>query len=179
MIDQVTTFMREKQLALPHHRILAAVSGGLDSVALCNILSRLRYAFAIAHCHFGLRGAESDADELFVKKLAKKYRVPFFSERFPTVAFAEEQKVSTQMAARTLRYAWFEQVRREQGFEAVATAHHLTDNAETVLLHLTRGTGLAGLHGIPARNGPIIRPLLCLTRAQISAYFSQHRLAWR
>ena len=179
MIDKVATFIHEKRLALPHHRILAAVSGGMDSVALCDILSRLRYAFAIAHCNFGLRGEESDADELFVKKLAKKYKVPFFSEHFPTAAIAAEQRVSTQMAARTLRYAWFEQVRLEQGFEAVATAHHLSDTAETVLLNLTRGTGIAGLHGIPARNGTIIRPLLCLTRAQISAYVSEQQLIWQ
>lgn len=179
MIETVAAFIREKQLASPPDRILAAVSGGIDSVVLCDILSRLPHAFAIAHCHFGLRGEESDADELFVKKLAKKYQVPFFSKHFPTSAFAHAQKVSTQMAARTLRYTWFEQLRQEQGYAAVATAHHLSDTAETLLLNLTRGTGIAGLHGIPSRNGAIIRPLLCLTRDQIWAYLREHRLPWR
>jgi tRNA(Ile)-lysidine synthase len=179
MLEQVSSFIRDRQLASPHHRLLAAVSGGPDSVVLCEVLSRLEFDFAIAHCHFGLRAEESDADEIFVKKLAKKHKVPFFSEQFQTQAFAEEQKVSVQMAARTLRYAWFEQIRRQHGYDAIATAHHRTDTAETVLFNLTKGTGIAGLHGIPARNGHVIRPLLCLTKDDILTYLKEHQLDWR
>lgn len=179
MIHSVAAFIREKQLAQPHHRLLAAVSGGIDSVVLCDILLRLRLPFAIAHCHFGLRAEASDADEVFVKKLAKKYGVPFFSKHFHPKALAAEQKVSVQMAARHLRYAWFEQLRQQKGYDAVATAHHRNDSAETLLLNLTKGTGIAGLHGIPVRNGHVIRPLLCLTKAQVRAYAEKHHLAWR
>jgi tRNA(Ile)-lysidine synthase len=179
MIDKVSSFIQKQQLALPHHRLLAAVSGGIDSVVLCEVLSQLPYAFAIAHCHFGLRGEESDADESFVKKLAKNYGVPFFSKYFQTEAFARAEHVSVQMAARTLRYAWFEELRRQQGFDLVATAHHLNDSAETLLLNLTKGTGIAGLHGIPARNGSVIRPLLALRKEEIVTYASTHGLTWR
>lgn len=148
-------------------------------MVLCEVLHQLKYTFAIAHCNFGLRAEEAEADQVFVKKLAKKYNVPFFSENFNTSAFAEQEKVSTQMAARTLRYQWFEQVRQQEGYDYVATAHHSNDTTETILLHLTKGTGIAGLHGIPPKNGHIIRPLLSVTKDEIYDLVTSQQLVWR
>ena len=179
MIDKISDFIQEQGLCGPQHRLLAAVSGGIDSAVLCDALSRLGFFFAVAHCHFGLRGEEADADETFVKKLAKKYKVPFYSEHFRAREFAEAQKVSVQMAARTLRYAWFARIRQQEGYDFIVTAHHSNDTAETVLLNLTKGTGIAGFHGIPARNGSVIRPLLCLNKAEIQAYVAKRGLVWR
>jgi tRNA(Ile)-lysidine synthase len=179
MMDKVLAFNDQHQLFTPSDRLLAAVSGGIDSVVLCDILSCLKISFALVHCNFGLRGEESDADELFVKKLAKKYEVPVFVEHFSTQQFAGQEKISIQMAARYLRYDWFEKIRQQQGYDWIATAHHHNDAAESILLNLTRGTGIAGLHGIPAKVGHIIRPLLSLTKDDIYDYVTARQLSWR
>ncbi|KAA9327348.1 tRNA lysidine(34) synthetase TilS [Adhaeribacter soli] len=179
MLDKISAFIKENELAAPGGKIIIAVSGGLDSVVLADVLHKLKYEIAIAHCNFGLRGEESEADELFVKKLAKKYEAPFYAEHFSTQAFADEHKLSIQMAARQLRYAWFEKLRQDLGYDFIATAHHQNDTLETILLNLTRGTGLAGLHGIPPKNGHIIRPLLCMAKDDLYDYLVQNRLAWR
>ncbi|HEY4650051.1 MAG TPA: tRNA lysidine(34) synthetase TilS [Pontibacter sp.] len=179
MLQKVSGFIQAHALCQPESRILAAVSGGIDSVVLCEVLHQLKYTFAIAHCNFGLRAEDAEADQLFVKKLAKKYDVPFFTENFNTRAFAEQEKLSIQMAARTLRYSWFEQVRQQENYDYIATAHHSNDLTETILLHLTKGTGIAGLHGIPAKNGHIIRPLLTVTKDDIFEYVTERRLIWR
>ena len=179
MTDKVLAFINQQQLFDGTDKILATVSGGIDSVVLCELLHELKISFGMAHCNFGLRGEESDADELFVKKLAKKYEVPFYSENFNTEAFARQEHISTQMAARTLRYAWFEKIRQKYGYEYIATAHHQNDTAETILLNLTKGTGIAGLHGIPAKNGKLIRPLLALTKDDIYEYVTLKQLIWR
>jgi len=153
MLDQVRQFIVQENLFnLEADTVLVAVSGGLDSVVLLDVLHRLGARLAVAHGHFGLRGAEADADEQFVRKLAKQYEVPYFAEFFQTKAFAEREGISTQMAARLLRYRWFEQVRTTNDYAAIATGHHRRDAAETMLLNLTHGTGLAGLHGIRAKN---------------------------
>jgi tRNA(Ile)-lysidine synthase len=179
MLEKISSFINENQLAPAGSKIIVAVSGGLDSVVLADVLHKLKYEIAFAHCNFGLRGEDSEADELFVKKLAKKYEAPFYSEHFSTKAFAEEHGLSIQMAARQLRYAWFEKLRQENHFDFIATAHHQNDTLETILLNLTRGTGLAGLHGIPPRNGQIIRPLLCMAKDDLYDYLVENRLAWR
>ncbi|MFD3002065.1 tRNA lysidine(34) synthetase TilS [Pontibacter toksunensis] len=179
MLQKVSDFIQSHQLCQPESKILAAVSGGIDSVVLCEVLHQLKYTFAIAHCNFGLRAEDAEADQLFVKKLAKKYDVPFFTENFNTSAFAAQEKLSIQMAARTLRYGWFETVRQLEGYDYVATAHHSNDTTETILLHLTKGTGIAGLHGIPARNGHIIRPLLSVTKDDVYEFVTANRLVWR
>ncbi|WP_299756826.1 tRNA lysidine(34) synthetase TilS [uncultured Pontibacter sp.] len=179
MLQKVSGFIQSQGLCAPTDKILAAVSGGIDSAVLCEILHQLKYDFAVAHCNFGLRAEDAEADQLFVKKLAKKYDVPFFTENFATRAFAEQEKLSTQMAARTLRYQWFEQVRQQEGYQYIATAHHSNDLTETILLHLTKGTGIAGLHGIPAKNGHIIRPMLAVTKDDIYEYVTERKIIWR
>ncbi|QCR24598.1 tRNA lysidine(34) synthetase TilS [Pontibacter sp. SGAir0037] len=179
MLQKVSGFIQAHQLCQPESKILAAVSGGIDSVVLCELLHKLKYTFALAHCNFGLRAEDAEADQLFVKKLAKKYDVPFFTENFNTKAFAEQEKLSIQMAARTLRYNWFEQIRQQEGYDYIATAHHSNDTTETILLHLTKGTGIAGLHGIPPQNGHIIRPMLSVTKDDIYDFVTSNKLIWR
>ena len=180
MLEKIRQFIEDQQLfSLTADPLLVAVSGGQDSVVLLDALHRLGVPLAVAHCHFGLRGDEADADEQFVRKLAKQYAAPYFVEFFQTKAFAEQEGISTQMAARALRYAWFEQVRRREGLAYVATAHHQRDAAETMLLNLTHGTGLAGLHGIPAKNGHLVRPLLPVDKPALFDYLVENGLAWR
>ena len=179
MINKVLAFNDQHQLFTSSDRVLAAVSGGIDSVVLCDILHQLKISFALVHCNFGLRGEESDADELFVKKLAKKYETAVFVEHFSTQAYAVQEKISIQMAARYLRYDWFEKIRQQQGFDYIATGHHHNDAAESILLNLCKGTGIAGFHGIPAKIGRIIRPMLPLTKADIYAYVTERQLSWR
>ena len=180
MLDKIRHFITEHQLFDPAaDTVLVAVSGGLDSVVLLDILHRLEVKTAVAHCHFGLRGDDADADEQFVRKLAKQYDAPYFVEHFQTKAFAEAEGISTQMAARLLRYRWFEEVRARQDYAAVATAHHQRDTAETMLLNLTHGTGLAGLHGIQARHGRVVRPLLSVGRDDLHDYLVANNLRWR
>jgi len=179
MLDRVRQYIQENELFTSTDQLLVAVSGGMDSVVLADVLHRLAVPFAIAHCHFGLRGEEADADEEFVRKLAKKYEVPYFAEFFQTKAFAEQEGISTQMAARALRYEWFERLRQTQQLDYVATAHHQRDAAETMLLNLTHGTGLAGLHGIRPKNGHVVRPLLGIGKEDLYDYLVEQRLIWR
>lgn len=180
MLDTIRRFIQDHDLfSLETDSILVAVSGGLDSVVMLDVLHRLGVRLAVAHCHFGLRGDDADADEQFVRKLAKQYDAPYFAEFFQTKEFAEQEGISTQMAARLLRYRWFEQVRQREGLSYVATAHHQRDAAETMLLNLTHGTGLAGLHGIRAKNGHVVRPLLGVGRDDLHDYLVENRLIWR
>ena len=180
MLDAVRHFIEEHALfSIENDPILVAVSGGLDSVVLLDVLHKLGAQVAVAHCHFGLRGEDADADEQFVRKLAKQYGLPYFAEFFRTKEYAEQEGISTQMAARLLRYRWFEQVRESQGLAAIATAHHQRDQAETMILNLTHGTGLAGLHGIQVKNGRVVRPLLGLGRDDLHDYLAERGLRWR
>jgi tRNA(Ile)-lysidine synthase len=172
-------FAKTNQLLLEGGTVLLAVSGGMDSLALAHIFHLNGWPFAIAHANFQLRGAASDADEAFVTARAKDWNVPFFVRRFDTEAFAQAQGISTQMAARTLRYEWFEAIRSEQGYVSIATAHHLDDQLETLLLQLARRAGLPALGGIRPVQGAVIRPLLCATRDDIVQFVQQNNIAWR
>ncbi len=171
-IEQQLPFLDEKKL-------LIACSGGLDSVVLSYLLKELGFTIALAHCNFLLRENESDEDENFVKLLADKLSIPVFTKQFNTKSFAKEQKLSTQMAARKLRYDWFEALRIEQHYDYILTAHHADDDLETFLINLTRGSGLRGFTGIPAANDTIIRPLLNCTRDEIVAYAIKKDITWR
>jgi len=167
--------------------VLVALSGGADSVSLLDVLVRAGYSCIAAHCNFHLRGAESDRDEHFVRELCLQMNVPLEVVQFDTLTYARTHNISMEMAARELRYAWFEKTARAYGCQAVAVAHHQNDQAETILLNLKRGTGLRGLAGMRpkstnpmAPNGvPIVRPLLCTTRDYIEHYLRDKRgLEW-
>jgi tRNA(Ile)-lysidine synthase len=162
-----------------HERILLAVSGGIDSTVMAHLFHQSGLRFAIAHCNFYLRGKESEEDAVFVKKLANKFNVPFYLKKFETSAFASGKGISIQMAARELRYDWFEEIRAQEKFDLVATAHHLDDQVETFLINLIRGTGIAGLHGIPIKNGSIIRPMMFAYRKDIEQFATQHKIPFR
>ena len=177
--ERFAQYLHEQALCQPHERFLLAVSGGKDSVMMTRLFAELNYDFGIAHCNFGLRGNESDADEALVRELAGTLGVPFYVTRFDTAEVARQAGISIQMAARDLRYAWFETIRVSQGYDCVAVAQHQNDHVETLLLNLVRGTGLAGLQGIKARRGHIIRPMLFLTSAEIERYVQQNNLKYR
>lgn len=179
MQQQFLSFLNEQQLCGPTDFVLLAVSGGLDSVVMTHLFRTAGLRFGLAHVNFSLRGIEADGDEAFVRDLAAQYEVPFLTTRFDTAAYAAEQGVSIQMGARTLRYDWFERCRAEQGYTRIATAHQQNDVFETLLLNLTRGTGLAGLHGIPVRQGNLIRPLWFASRDDLETYAVQQQLVWR
>ena len=172
-------FIETKNLFSLDDAILLAVSGGIDSVVMAHLFHGAKFRFAIAHCNFGLRGSESDKDEEFVKALAMDLKVPGFVKKFDAGSAAAQKGISIQMAARDLRYAWFEGIRQQHGFSFVATAHHLDDQVETLLLNLIRGTGIAGLHGIPLKNNAIIRPLMFAFRKDIAQYADQRQIIYR
>jgi tRNA(Ile)-lysidine synthase len=158
--------------------VLVATSGGTDSVVLCDILHKLQYKFAIAHCNFALRGDESDRDENFVKALAEKYNVPFFCTSFDTKTMATAQKKSIEETARYLRYEWFYTLLQQNNFTCIATAHHADDNIETVVMQFFRGTGITGLRGILPKQNKIVRPLLTWPKVDIVQYAKDNLIAF-
>jgi tRNA(Ile)-lysidine synthase len=172
-------YIKEKALFSLNHNILLAVSGGLDSVVMAQLFSLSPYSFGIAHVNYGLRGEESEEDARFVEQLAQQLEVPFYTTRLTAAESAQEAGVSIQMAARDLRYQWFDEVSQRHNYNWVATAHHMSDQAETLLLNLSRGTGIAGLHGISTKRGNIVRPLLFATRRELAAYAQQNNISWR
>ncbi len=178
-VEHFTRFITDHHLFSPQSRVLAAVSGGKDSVLMAHLLKAAGYTFGIAHCNFQLRGDEALADEQFCHQLAQQLQVPFISTRFDTQAYARRHQVSIQMAARELRYPWFEQIRQQQAYEVIALAHHQNDTIETILLNLVRGTGIAGLHGILPLNGRLVRPMLAFTRIEIDEAVTQNQLPYR
>lgn len=163
-------FVDEQRLFSKDDRILLALSGGVDSVVLAELLLELGYTFSAAHCNFHLRGEESNRDAEFVIKWAERKKVKLFVQDFDTYAYMQEKGISLEMAARELRYSWFENLMQENQFDYLLTAHHADDSAETFFINLLRGTGIAGLHGILPKNGNIIRPLLFATRKSILDY---------
>ncbi len=167
------------QLIQPTHRILLAVSGGLDSITLVHLCSQSKIDFGIAHCNFKLRGKDADEDAAFVQKLAQQYSVPFHTIDFKTAEIANTRKSSIQITARNLRYEWFEKIRLEYQYNLIATAHHANDSIETFLINFSRGTGLKGLLGIPKQNKYIIRPLLFALRQDLEKYVLKNGLSYR
>ena len=176
MLSTVQAYIAQHQLLRPGAPVIVGLSGGADSVALLHILTRLGSPCVAAHCNFHLRNDESDADADFAQQTAEALGLPFRRIDFDTADYARQNGVSTEMAARTLRYEWFETLRRELGAEAIAVAHHRDDNVETVLLNLIRGTGLSGLCGMRPRNGHIVRPLLSVDRHQIVRWLADRHL---
>lgn len=210
LLQSFQQFIEQEHLFSPKDRLLLAVSGGIDSVVLCKLCHQAGYDFVIAHCNFQLRGAESDADEAFVKKIGELYNKPVLVKRFDTNAYAAQHKVSIQVAARELRYDWFDRETSNVNREGVdphltvpadasrltpdasrltahasrlpshvVTAHHLNDNIETMLMNFFKGTGIAGIRGILARYGKIVRPLLFAPKEALQQFAREHQLSWR
>lgn len=171
--------IKKSNLFSSKDKLLIAVSGGIDSVVLCELCKQAEFDFTIAHCNFQLRGAESKRDEQFVRELAKKYNVEVEVKKFDTEKYAADNKLSTQEAARNLRYEWFEKLITQstnKQFNHLLTAHHADDNAETIVMNFFRGTGLHGLTGIPAKNGYIKRSLLKFSKEDLIAFANEHHL---
>lgn len=171
MIQQrVIQYIEKEHLFSTDDKILIALSGGADSVALLRILHTAGYQCEAAHCNFHLRGEESDRDEQFVRQLCLNHEINLHIVDFNTTQYASEKRISIEMAARELRYNWFEDIKNKCGANVIAVAHHQDDSVETMLLNLIRGTGINGLRGIRPRNGAIVRPLLCINREEIIRY---------
>jgi tRNA(Ile)-lysidine synthase len=179
VLEQFLNHIDRFKLCTPSDSILLAVSGGVDSMTMLYLFRAAGFNISVAHCNFQLRGKESDDDEAFVNEVCKNLGVSFFVQRFETESFAWEKGLSVQMAARDLRYAWFEELLKIHSFNWLATGHHFDDTMETVLLNLTKGSSIDGLGGIPVRNGNIIRPLLFATRAQVEKFARENGIAWR
>lgn len=175
-LQQFTAYIKTNALFFSHEKVLLAVSGGKDSVLMAQLFKLAGYQFSIAHCNFNLRAAESQRDEAFVKLLAAQLEVPCYTVHFNTAAYAAEHRMSAQMAARELRYSWFEKIRTEIGYDHIALAHHQNDSVETVLLNLVRGTGISGMHGILPKREKLIRPLLFLSRHEIDTIVDENNL---
>lgn len=176
--EKFVAFIKKENLFRPTDKLLLAVSGGIDSVVLCELCKIAGYNFAIAHCNFQLRGAASDTDEQFVKQLAKKYAVNFYVKKIETLAAAVAKKKSVEETARDLRYEWFELLRVENRYDHIVTAHHADDNIETVTMNFFRGTGIKGVRGILPKQHKIVRPLLFARRLELENFLSQYQLAF-
>ena len=179
MIDRFIEYLTNKCRADKEKKFLLAVSGGIDSMAMVHLFRTTGINAGIAHCNFSLRGKESDMDEEFVRQYAEKNNCPFYVKRFDTEKYAASKGISTQMAARYLRYEWFENIRQEHDYHFIATAHNLNDNIETLLFNLIRGTGIKGLTGIQPTAGYIVRPLLFAPRTDIEFFVTENNIAFR
>lgn len=179
LLARFQAFIEENLLVQAGDSILLAVSGGVDSMVMAHLFWRLGVKIGLAHCNFQLRGADSEGDESFLKDWAEKSGIPFYSIRFETEKLAKEKQSSIQVLARDLRYAWLGEIQIQEGYTSIATAHHVNDSIETFLYNFTKGTGLAGLRGIPMRNGAIIRPMLFAKKTEILAYATEEELVYR
>jgi len=179
MINEFIGYITENQIIGKHEKVLLTVSGGIDSTVLLHLMVNSGYRCTVAHCNFKLRGKESDADEQFVRQLASRYGLDVHVKSFETAGFAREEGISIQMAARNLRYQWFDQLCTENGYDLIATAHNMDDVIETFFINLIRGTGIRGLTGIKTRSGNLIRPLLFASREKIIDYAREQDITYR
>ena len=179
LLESFQRYIAENDLATHDDRILLTVSGGVDSMVMLSLFTRSGYRVGVAHCNFQLRGTESDEDEVLVRQEADRCGVPCYNRRFDTAGEMERTGESMEMAARRLRYAWFDALSREEGYTVIAIAHHADDSIETFFINLLRGTGLRGLTGISTQVGKIIRPLMFASRKEILEYAVQNRIPFR
>ena len=179
MTEAFATYIKQHKLFAKSDKLLVALSGGKDSMVLCSLLMDAGYTFSTAHCNFALRGKEADADQKFVLNFCEKNHIHCFHTTFNTRAYADEKGISIQMAARELRYNWFNTLIKEHGFTYLLTAHHANDNIETFFINLLRGSGINGLKAIVPKKNSIIRPLLFATRAEIDTYAAKNTISFR
>ena len=179
MLEQFQLYINRYNLIAEGDKLVLALSGGIDSMVLADLLLKAKVKFVAAHCNFHLRGEESDGDDWFVRKFAEKLGIQCLVKHFETEKYAAKYGISIEMAARDLRYAWFEQLRQQLGYDKIAVAHHADDQAETFFINLLRGAGLNGLKGMKPQNGVIIRPLLWASREQIRKYAVENHIVWR
>ncbi len=177
--DRFQSYIKENSLVEPGEKVLLAVSGGVDSMVMLSLFASAGYGIGVAHCNFQLRGAEADEDEEVIERTCAAMGVPHYNIRFDTMAEMEATGESVQMAARRLRYTWFDQLCNDHGYNVIAIAHHADDSVETFFINLLRGTGLRGLTGISVTNGRVIRPLLFATRKEILDYAHANKIAFR
>lgn len=178
LVTDFTANISRRQLFDPTQKVLLAVSGGVDSIVMAWLFKNAGYHTGIAHCNFQLRGEESTRDETFVRQMAASLELPLHVIKFDTNAYVAEHRVTIQVAARELRYQWLEQIRAAEGYDYIATAHHMQDSVETALMNFTKGTGIAGLHGILPRQEHIIRPLLFTEKDRLVAYAAMNNIAF-
>ena len=179
MLDNFIRHIQEKKLLNPGPHYLLAASGGLDSTVLANLLKLSGFTFSMAHCNFDLRGEESKEDEAFLRKLATNLGVKVYVKKFETKAYANDNGISIQMAARELRYQWFDDLLNAEGFGAIIVAHHADDQVETIFLNLLRGTGIEGIYGMAEHKGKIVRPLLAFRRWELENFAAEKGYIWR
>ncbi len=179
MLKRFLGYIQNQNLFLPNQKILLAVSGGVDSMVMVSLFGKAHFDFGIAHCNFRLRGAESDEDAAFVRKTALDLDIPYFEKSFDTTEIAIQKKQSIQVAARELRYEWFNQVIAENNYDYFATAHQFDDQTETFFINLFRGTGISGLRGILPKNGKCVRPLLFASRTEIEDFAVENEITYR
>lgn len=183
MEDKVLEFIRNNQLIQPGTSLLIGVSGGADSMALlyfmCQYRAVLTCEIAVAHLHHDMRGEAADEDAEYVKRFCDDHRIPFFFKKVDVISLAKMEKITVEEAGRKARYDFFDEVMEQENYDLLATAHHMNDQAETLLIRLLRGTGLKGAMGIPVKQGKVIRPLLCVTRTEIENYCEEHELEMR
>ncbi len=179
MLKAFVSYIERKNLFKKEDPLLVALSRGVDSMVMCDLLLKAGYKFSVAHCNFKLRGNESDSDEQFVEDYCSKNKLTLFKRSFDTSTYSEEKKLSIQMSARELRYAFFNELLTEHSFAYLLTAHHLSDNIETFFINLVRGSGIAGLKGISEKREKIVRPLLTFTKEEILAYAKENSISYR
>jgi tRNA(Ile)-lysidine synthase len=179
MQKEFERYLKDACRCSPEKRYLLTVSGGIDSVVMAELFHEARIDFDFAHCNFNLRGEESEGDQIFVEDLARRMKVSCFVTRFDTPDYAEVNGISIQMAARDLRYAWFEEIRKKNGHDFIVTGHNQNDMVETVLINFARGSGIRGLSGMRPKTGFLVRPLLFASRAEIRKYADSRSLSWR
>ncbi|RTY87986.1 tRNA lysidine(34) synthetase TilS [Flavobacterium sp. GT3R68] len=179
MLQKLQNHLHANLPFLVGKKLLLATSGGLDSMVMADLFHQLDYEIALAHCNFQLRGVESFEDQNFVQDYATQNEIRLFVTQFDTEAFAKDYKLSTQVAARELRYNWFYELLETEKYDYILTAHHADDSLETFLINLSRGTGLEGLDGIPMKNSQVIRPFLAFSRSEILDYAVSHEIQWR
>ena len=179
MEQKLLKFIFQHQLFEKEHRLLLTISGGIDSMVMLHLLHKHSFNISVAHCNFGLRGAESDGDASLVEETCRKLNISCFTREFDTTSFANENGISIQMSAREIRYSWFRELKKNHGFDFILTAHHANDQLETILLNFVRGKGPSAWSGIPVKNGEIVRPMLSIYKEEIHLFAKDHGIESR